>query len=1138
MAREDTQFHQAQPAITAPTDTTAKPTKKSQESNQPPVATQTPAPTGDVAASMRVLLSQNRLPNLVEAMAAQAQGLSGATSVLVFASDYAGYYQHRANAGQPLDDVTIDRLIEICESPMVDGVTEPSASNPEWADLKLPAEHGLILPMVAGDERYGFMAILSAAKLPEVLRQNLELLTDQGSLIYRALRLEIATGRNVREIETLLELSQTIASALDFQTVAEQITAKSKSLLEVEVAAVYTLGDDNNETARLVTAQGECEQPLPDKISMLDEAIMPAVNGARPTILNLVGSRGASAVLRAFKQSGLAVALITPIVQEHQRSGILVIGSSRNRHFSYAQQRITKLIADQAAIALDNAELLAHSTKTQNEIDRVRESMQDGLMLLNNNGVVHYFNTATTRLLGVNEDILEHGIEEVFRNFGRYGFDNGSIQAEGSIQEAIQEAVDGNEVRLALRVLRPGPNLTIEAVLGPYYDVGGQPIGVLMSLRDQTQIYAEREKLRIIQENHSIGMIMLDMDGTVRSINTRFEEFNHELEGKNIVEALGSARMQQLMLFDMSMEDVLKLVKNGREITFYAESNFNGKKQHLQLVAVAIKRDEVDEGIVITTRDVTPLVQKTIEANEMARLAGKHSRELSSLAELSAVVGFRYDEIFQKYITMTSSLLESPAASIYLYRSADKKLHRVATSTAFNEHPPDWKLSTHHPIVDSFLRRKPELYEPQGGGDDVFNANLMALPVIYQSKVLGVIVVSGRDMRYNNHDIKLMKLVSARLAVILENTELYNEVNARRERWEAVFKFAEEGICIFDRNGRIIGFNPAATKLTGYSNSEVIGKAFTDVVKTVSPEGVNLSALSPIRRVLGEGEVVAKREQLLQGKNGTTIWTEISYSPIFNDDGQVTSGIAVISNIQKEREVEAVKSDFISIVSHELRTPLTAIKGFLSMLLQRDFGELSDKQFHFLNRVYTVNQRMIALVEDLLDMSHIESGKIKLKITPLAMEPLISDVVTELASKGFERQIMLKVNRKHKLPLVLADEVRLRQILVNLIDNAIKYSLPKSEVVIDFKVQGGELITSVKDQGVGITAAHIERLFQRFGRIYNPMSMQAGGTGLGLYIVKNLVESHGGRIWVTSREGKGSKFSFTLPVAKQLPLLN
>jgi signal transduction histidine kinase len=120
---------------------------------------------------------------------------------------------------------------------------------------------------------------------------------------------------------------------------------------------------------------------------------------------------------------------------------------------------------------------------------------------------------------------------------------------------------------------------------------------------------------------------------------------------------------------------------------------------------------------------------------------------------------------------------------------------------------------------------------------------------------------------------------------------------------------------------------------------------------------------------------------------------------------------------------------------------------------------------------------------------------------------------------------------------VLADETRLRQILVNLVDNAIKYSFPRSEVVVDFKAQGDELVTSIADTGVGITQGQIERIFQKFGRIYNPMSVQSGGTGLGLYIVKRLVESHGGRIWVSSREGKGSKFSFSLPIAKQLPLL-
>jgi signal transduction histidine kinase len=208
------------------------------------------------------------------------------------------------------------------------------------------------------------------------------------------------------------------------------------------------------------------------------------------------------------------------------------------------------------------------------------------------------------------------------------------------------------------------------------------------------------------------------------------------------------------------------------------------------------------------------------------------------------------------------------------------------------------------------------------------------------------------------------------------------------------------------------------------------------------------------------------------------------------------------------------------------------------MVLKRDFGELSDKQSHYLSRVYQSNQRMIDLVEDLLESSHIEAGKINLTVNPVAMEGIIAEVVAEEAGKAAAKQILIKVNRRQRLPLILADETRLRQILVNLVDNAIKYSLPEAEIKIDFKVKGDELVTTVTDEGVGITPSQFDRLFTKFGRIYNPMSVQAGGTGLGLYIVKNLVEAHGGRVWVTSREGRGSRFSFSLPIAKQLPLLS
>jgi PAS domain S-box-containing protein len=380
-------------------------------------------------------------------------------------------------------------------------------------------------------------------------------------------------------------------------------------------------------------------------------------------------------------------------------------------------------------------------------------------------------------------------------------------------------------------------------------------------------------------------------------------------------------------------------------------------------------------------------------------------------------------------------------------------------------------------------------------------------------------------------------MVATRLSVLVENASLYHDVNARRERWEAVFRFTEEGIVIFDRAGTIVGFNPASTEITQFPSAEAIGKPFNKIIRNVGPDAIAGSNIGPIERVLNEGITIAKSEQLIENRSGTRVWTEISYSPIFDDTGRVTSGIAIIRNTTRDREVEEIKSDFISIVSHELRTPLTAIKGFLSMTLKNDFGPLSEKQFHYLSRVYQSNQRMIDLVEDLMDATYIESGKITLSISPVALDNIVTNVVAELAAKGAAGHIMINVKRRQRLPLVLADETRLHQIVLNLVDNAIKYSMPDTEVEVAFQVQDDELITTVSDHGVGIGKSQIDRLFTKFGRIFNPLSVQAGGTGLGLYIVKNLVESHGGKIWVTSQEGKGSKFRFSLPIAKQLPLI-
>ena len=178
--------------------------------------------------------------------------------------------------------------------------------------------------------------------------------------------------------------------------------------------------------------------------------------------------------------------------------------------------------------------------------------------------------------------------------------------------------------------------------------------------------------------------------------------------------------------------------------------------------------------------------------------------------------------------------------------------------------------------------------------------------------------MSRTNREFSEHDAGLARLVATRLAVLIENASLYHDVNARRERWEAVFRFTEEGIVIFDRTGNIVGFNPASTEITGYGASEVIGKPFGKILKTISQSN---PGPNPLTRVLTDGVTITKSEQLIENRAGNRVWTEISYSPIFDDAGRVTSGLAIIRDTTRDREIEEIKSDFISIVSPRTAHP-------------------------------------------------------------------------------------------------------------------------------------------------------------------------------------------------------------------------
>ena len=995
---------------------------------------------------------------------------------------------------------------------------------PSWLEPKLDDKgplHRYYWPLISGKDALGYSIIISEEALEYENQDLIQLLSHFAALKLRDLRLTNAASSSLAETLALQRITQAITKSLDFETVASTLLAHTLTLFKVDGAALYLVNSErthlevksSNGLSDTFTAQSRVDIEFP--------LLKTTIAKHQPIQIYDLLKESQTANTKLVIKEGMRSMVFAPIVTGKNLVGALVLFSSEPRHFAYSQIRFSQSLAEQAGIAFANADLHRNLITVSNEIEQTRNLMRDGLLVIDLEHQLRYYNAAGGNILGLTKQSLNKP----------FTVDSISPQAQLSITpetltSAINKAVSGGWSSTSFSV-QGNATAHFEAVYSPYRNTDTEVIGVLINIRDITSLYAEKEKLQTILGTIQDGLVIMDLNGQVQESNQEWHSLFDERDdviGQQFIDLISR---RPGITFDQNIAEVLAQVAKGKRLLVYAI--INDTNRHLQISFGPVMSASQVSGIVATARDITTLIDKTIEANEMAAKAGRHLRELSQLAELSGIVGFNVANIYQKYLIKLTALLSSPEANIYLYEPGKQEL--ISQDPTVDEDSMKLSLESDHPVVRAFLGRRAISTETESGF-------ALAVPVVHHSKTLGVVVVERTNERYLEHDAKLLRLVATRLAVLIENATLYHAVNSRRERWEAVFRFTEDGIVIFDRHGTIVGFNPAASDITQYHGSEALGKSFEQIIKTVAAESGTLEASKPLYRVIGEGVTIAKSEELIESRTGNRLWTEISYSPMFDDAGRVTSGIAIIRNIQKDREIEEIKSDFISIVSHELRTPLTAIKGFLSMILKQDFGALSEKQNHYLSRVYQSNQRMIDLVEDLLESSYIESGKISLTINPVSMENIISEVVAEVAGKGAAKQIMVKVNRQHRLPLVLADETRLHQIILNLVDNAIKYSNPETEVRIDFKVQDDELITIVTDQGVGISGSQIERLFTKFGRIYNPMSVQAGGTGLGLYIVKNLVESHGGRIWVTSREGKGSKFHFSLPIAKQLPLLS
>ena len=361
--------------------------------------------------------------------------------------------------------------------------------------------------------------------------------------------------------------------------------------------------------------------------------------------------------------------------------------------------------------------------------------------------------------------------------------------------------------------------------------------------------------------------------------------------------------------------------------------------------------------------------------------------------------------------------------------------------------------------------------------------------------------------------------------VVRDDTTLVEE----RERAEAVLAAAADGLVLIGSDGHVDSANPAACEMLSRTARSLLGKQ------------VSLAALIGEKSASTLASATGEPVEVHLADGDAPVVATARLAEVDDASGRHLGTVLALHDITAEREIADMKNEFVSTVSHELRTPLTSIKGYVDLILDGDAGEINEIQREFLGIVKENSDRLVELINEMLDISRIESGRVHLKIEPMNIADSVAGAVDTFRGVLAQTGRTVNVHVPASLPPVAADRDRVGQVLINLVSNALKYSPAGGDVNVEAHHHGDKVTISIADSGLGISREDLKRLFTKFYRVDSAMTREIGGTGLGLSICKTIIELLGGEIGVKSTLGKGSTFWFSLPVAPvemvRIPLL-
>lgn len=435
----------------------------------------------------------------------------------------------------------------------------------------------------------------------------------------------------------------------------------------------------------------------------------------------------------------------------------------------------------------------------------------------------------------------------------------------------------------------------------------------------------------------------------------------------------------------------------------------------------------------------------------------------------------------------------------------------------------------------------------------------LAVPLKLGGKVIGVLDVQGsQPYAFDDEDMFILQTLADQTALAIQNARNFQEAqNLARllelrveertaelreslrqqeilaEKTRAIVEGITDAVIVFDPEDRVTSANPAVERVLGLPLESFLGTRLNDIVAQEGKSEIAESALAVFTAFVSSKQRIQQGLPLAECKfelNDKVI--DASFAPVARRKGEPLDIVAVFRDVTRRARIERLKEEFISVAAHELKTPMTALQGYIELLLSESAGQVTPIQERFLQIIKTNVERLAELANNLLDVSRIEAGMVQLQIQELHLSDLVDEVVVTFQAEIERKGLTFIVEVPGDLPVVWGDRGRLVQLLSNLMSNACKYTPGGGQVGLMARQVDSLIQVDVVDTGIGITRQDQEQIFSRFFRADNPLIREIGGTGLGLSIAKSIVSLHGGEIWVDSELGRGSTFSFTLPLTR------